>query len=63
MSPVTASGRSECQICGCHTSVGACGNCGSSALLALPTPDVVVTMEDALAADLCGRVEAGAPEG
>ena len=56
----TASGRSECQVCGCHTSSDTCGNCGSGALLALATPDTVEVLDRPAVEALYGRAEATA---
>jgi len=35
------SARSECQVCGCHTSDPFCLNCGSRALVPVPTREPV----------------------
>ena len=56
----TPSGRSECQVCGCHTSSDSCGNCGSGALVALATPDAVEVLERSAVEALYGRAEATA---
>ena len=56
----TASGRSECQVCGCHTSESHCGNCGSSALLPLPTPDTVEHLDRSAVEALYSPMEAAA---
>ena len=55
-----ASGRSECQICGCHTSSSECGNCGSSALIALATPDTVEVLDPSSLEALYGPREVAA---
>ena len=56
----TASGRSECQVCGCHTSESTCGNCGSGALLALATPDTVEVLDSSAVAALYSQAEVAA---
>ena len=56
----TASGRSECQVCGCHTSSSSCGNCGSGALLALATPDTVEVLDRSAVEALYGPAVAAA---
>ena len=39
--PAPHSARSECQVCGCHTSDRLCLNCGSRALVPVPTREPV----------------------
>ena len=56
----TASGRSECQVCGCHTSSTSCGNCGSGALLALATPDAVEVLDRSAVQALYSEAETAA---
>jgi len=60
MHELTASGRSECQVCGCHTSSDTCGNCGSGALLALATPDTVEVLDRSAVEALYPRDELAA---